>query len=174
MSLKDTPARYGTVTRILHWGMALVLSWQLASVVARVALADSAVDDFLWSTHRQVGFLLFALIALRIVWALINLKNRPVAVSGLAKLGHFVLYALMFIVPALALLRQYGSGRVFEPFGIPVFSGFDGSISWMITPASNFHGLLGWTMFVLIVGHIAMAFVHRRSKTKPDVLPRIL
>ena len=31
------------------------------------------------------------------------------------------LYLLMWAVPAIALLRQYGSGRAFAPFGIPLW-----------------------------------------------------
>lgn len=174
MSFTDNSVRYGSVSRILHWGMAVLLLWQFSSIAARVWLADSAIDNFLWSTHRQVGFSLFVLIAIRLVWALSNVSKRPPSVSVLAKLGHIVLYVLMFSVPLVALLRQYGSGRVFEPFGIPVFSGFDdGRIDWMISLGSNFHSTLGWLMFILIAGHIVMAFVHRRSKKQPDVLPRM-
>ncbi len=174
MQLRDNAERYGLVSRLLHWGMALVLLWQLLSVAARVLLPDTAIDDFLWSTHRQTGFLLFVLIGFRIVWALANISRRPPSVSLAARLGHILLYVLLFAVPLLALVRQYGSGRAFEPFGIPLFSGFDGdSIAWMIQPASLAHGALGWTLFALIVGHILMAFWHRRQPGWTDVLPRM-
>jgi cytochrome b561 len=95
-------------------------------------------------------------------------------VSTPALLGHVTLYALVFIVPALALLRQYGSGRVFEPLGIPLFPGFEGErIDWMMAPGNLLHSWLGWLLLALIVGHIGMAYWHRRRPDQPDVLKRM-
>ena len=174
MSVFDDSQRYGRVTQALHWGMAVLLFWQLLTVAARVLIKDVPFEQFTWSTHRPVGFLLFVLIMLRGAWALANLNRRPPSVHLAAKLGHITLYLLMLVVPALALLRQYGSGRAFEPFGIPVFPGFEGDrIDWMIAPGSLLHSWLGWLLFTLIVGHVIMAFWHRRRPDQPDVLHRM-
>lgn len=161
--LRDSYTHYGTISRALHWGMAVVLAWQFTSVLARVLFSDSTFDDFMWSTHRSSGVLLMLLILLRASWALLNVGRRPPAVSVMATLGHVALYALMFIVPLVALLRQYGSGRELSAFGITLMPGFEGErIDWMVSAGSNFHGLLGWTMLALIAGHVSMVAVHRR------------
>ncbi len=174
MSVSDNTSRYGLVSRVLHWGMALLLLWQFLTVGARVTMEDSAIDEFMWATHRPLGFLLFVLIIIRILWALINRARRPASVSLAARLGHIALYALCALVPALALLRQYGAGRSFEPFGIPVFSGFEGErIQWMVSLGNNFHGTLGWILLTLIIGHIAMTIWHRKRAGQVDVLPRM-
>ncbi|RFA27040.1 cytochrome B [Alkalilimnicola ehrlichii] len=171
----DTPERYGSVSRFLHWSMALLLIWQLATAVARILVKDSALDEFLWGTHRPVGALLMTLVLIRIAWALTNRRQRPAAVSLMARLGHVGLYALLFFVPAFALLRQYGSGRAFSPFGIPLMPGFEGErIEWMLIPANLFHSWFGWLLFALIAGHIVMVFVHRHRAGDTDVLPRML
>lgn len=169
----DNTQRYGTITRTLHWGIALLLLWQFSSVAARVLMKDSSLDKFLWATHKPLGALLLALIAVRILWALFNLSRRPPSISIFSKLGHIALYALMFAVPALGLARQYGSGRAFDVFGIPLFSGFEGKIEWLVEPGNLLHGSLGWTLLVLILGHIAMVIIHRKRKGHVDVLPRI-
>ncbi|MHA8045528.1 cytochrome b/b6 domain-containing protein [Roseomonas mucosa] len=72
-----------------------------------------------------------------------------------------MLYLLMILVPGLALLRQYGSGEPFTPYGIPVMSGFEGKIAWMTAPGDLLHSFLGWVLLALILGHVAMALVHR-------------
>ncbi|MGB1582972.1 MAG: acyl-CoA dehydrogenase family protein, partial [Solirubrobacterales bacterium] len=54
--------------------------------------------------------------------------RRPPSVSLAAKLGHLAFYALLFGIPGFALLRQYGGGKPFEPFGIPLMGG-QGSMS---------------------------------------------
>jgi cytochrome b561 len=171
--MRDNPQAYGTLSRFFHWFMALLLLWQLASVVARVLLKDSSIDKFLWATHKPLGALLLLLVAVRIIWTLINLSRRPASINFLAKLGHLTLYLLLFAVPALGLARQYGSGRAFDVFGIPLFSGFEGKIEWLMTPGNLLHGNLGWILFALIVGHILMVIVHRKAKGHVDVLPRM-
>lgn len=174
MSFGDNSTRYGLVTRILHWGMAGLLFWQFTSVLAHALFADTGFDRFFWPTHKPVGFLLFILIWLRILWALINRSRRPESLSLAATLGHIALYALMFAVPTAALLRQYGSGRTFEAFGLTIFEGFSGDkIEWMLNIGNNFHGNLGWLLIALALGHIFMVVWHKYSKSSEDVLPRM-
>ncbi|WP_165857033.1 cytochrome b [Marinobacter sp. JSM 1782161] len=175
MSIRDNAERYGQVSRWLHWGMALLILWQFLSATAHALLSDTPVEEFLWATHKPLGFLLLILVVIRALWALSNLSSRPASINALAKLGHVGLYGLLFVVPALALLRQYGSGRAFDPFGIPLFAGFEGDeIAWMVEPGNWLHSWLGWLMLVTIVGHIAMVIHHRRRPDQIDVLPRMV
>lgn len=165
IQLRDTPERYGLVTRILHWGMAIIFAWQFLGMIARVTLGRTPLVSTLVGTHSSVGALLFVLVVLRILWGLMNSLRRPAYQQGLlgffAKVGHWTLYALMFIVPLLALVRAYGSGRGFQPFGIPLFSATGEQIAWLTAPANAVHGLLAWVLLALIGGHILMALVHR-------------
>lgn len=168
----DSTKSYGPISRLFHWGMALLLLWQFLTVGARAWLTDSALDEFMWATHRPLGALLLLLVVIRLVWALRNRSRRPASVSLAAKLGHITLYALLLVVPLLALLRQYGAGRAFDPFGIPLFSGFDGRIEWLVAPGNLLHGSLGWTLMALVAGHIFMVVWHRRAG-RVNVLPRM-
>lgn len=172
--IRDNQVTYGRVSRFLHWGMALLLAWQFLSAGAHLLLDDTAVEAFFWPTHKPLGFALFVLMILRAAWALLHLRVRPPSVNRLASAGHVALYLLVLVVPALALLRQYGSGRAFEPFGIPLMPGFEGErIDWMTAPGNLLHSWLGWLLLVLIVGHVFMAFWHRRRPDQPDVLERM-
>jgi cytochrome b561 len=174
MSLADTTTRYGTLTRLLHWSMALLLLWQFLSAASHFLLEDTAVEAFFWPTHKPLGVLLLILIVIRLGWAAINVARRPASINLLAKLGHLGLYAFLLVIPVLGLLRQYGSGRAFEPLGIPLFPGFDGDeIAWMVEPGNALHGLLGWLLLAMIVGHIIMVIYHRKAAGQPDVLPRM-
>lgn len=171
---RDSAHRYGSITRALHWLMAVVLAWQFTSALTHLLAEDSALDEFLWSTHKSSGFLLMILIVLRVLWALANTGRRPPPVSLPARLGHVCLYLLMIAVPLVALIRQYGSGRAFSPFGIPLMPGFDGGkIEWMTKLGGNFHSLLGWLLLALIAGHIIAAFWHYLGGDK-NVMRRII
>ena len=170
---RGRPETYGSFTRWLHWLMAVVLLWQFASAITHQLAEDSPLDEFLWASHKSVGALLMALIVIRILWSLATARQRPAPVSGLARLGHWAMYALLLAIPSLALVRQYGSGREFSPFGLPLISGFDGDkIEWMTDLGSNFHSLLAWILLVLIVGHIAAAAWHWLTGRK-DIFHRM-
>ncbi|WP_346795975.1 cytochrome b [Halomonas sp. Bachu 37] len=168
------PRHYGRISRYLHWGMAVAFAWQFATTGARQLVSESALDELLWATHKPMGVLLMLLVMIRIIWALLDRANRPSEINRMATLGHLSLYLLMFAVPALALLRQYGSGRAFSPLGIPLMPGFEGDeIEWMTSLGSLLHGFLGWTLLVLVIGHIVMTVWHRRTGDH-DVMERML
>lgn len=156
-----TVLRYDPVSRALHWSMAALLFWQFASAGAHFLFEDTAIEAFLWPTHKPAGVLLLLLALLRLGWAA-SAGRRPPAVDLGSRIGHVVLYVLMIVVPTIALIRQYGSGRAFAPFGIPLFAGFEGErIDWTIRLGGALHGELGWLLLLLVLGHVGMAFVHR-------------
>jgi len=157
--------------------MALLLGWQFLGMFVKITVGRSPLTAFLVGTHRPVGLLLLALCLLRIFWALYNARRRPdydIALAGrLARLGHITLYALMLVVPSLALLRQAGSGKEFSFLGIPVSQETGIETAWMMAPANWLHGLLGWCLLVLVVGHIIMALMHH-YRFKDNSLFRML
>ncbi|WXL27814.1 cytochrome b [Ectopseudomonas mendocina] len=170
----NNPQRYDTISRILHWGMAAGFVWVLTSALAHKFLSEGALDNFMWPTHKPVGFILAIFMVIRIIWAVLNRKRRPASKGAAASLGHLALYAVMFAVPFIGLLRQYGSGRAFDAFGVQIMAATpEQTYKWMIDLGGNFHGLLGWVLLALVVGHIAMTVLHRRNP-ETDVLPRML
>ena len=176
---RDTPQRFGLISRGLHWAMALLLVWQFAGMVAKVTLGkDAALTSVLAGAHAHVGLLLLVLAVLRCLWGWANKGRRPRHGAGVmgaaAGLGHLALYTLMLVVPFLAMLRMLGNNRPFNWFGvIPLNDGQGEKVEWMVAPASAVHGLLGWVLLVLIIGHMLMVLVHRYL-WKDDVAQRML
>ena len=170
----DSIRRYGSISRLLHWGMALLFALIFSVSLVHFFANESALDQLLWPMHRSVGALLLLLVLLRAAWALLNAGQRPPHLSRAAHLGHLALYALMFAVPIIALVRQYGSGRPFAPFGIPLISARpDDKIDWMVQLGGLLHGELGWLLLACAIGHTVMALWHRRHPTQ-NVMPRML
>jgi cytochrome b561 len=160
----DTPQRYGRVSRGFHWLMAALFAWQFAGALLYVGFGDIALTRFVGGSHFTLGFTLFMLVLLRGTWGLANLPRRPSHRGRLGRAavaGHGVIYALMIMVPALALLRQYGSGKPFTPYGIPLMPGRDSKIEWMMMPGDLLHHWLAFLLLVILIGHIGMAALHR-------------
>jgi len=165
MALLDNGLKYGAVTRAFHWGMAVLMAWQFLGMIIKITVGRAPISAFFVGTHKSVGVILLALIVVRALWGLYNLKVRPshgAGFWGMASVaGHLVLYGLMLVVPSLALLRQYGSGKPLDVFGVRLIEGGWAEIMWMTAPANAVHGILGWVLLAAIMGHIVMALVHQ-------------
>ncbi|MFT3718568.1 cytochrome b [Pseudorhodoferax sp.] len=160
----DTPGRYGRISRWLHWGMALLFAWQFTGMGLRLALGRTPLVSFFVGTHSSVGLLLLVLVLLRGLWALLNRRHRPPHGAGwlgrAAALGHGALYLLMVVVPLIALVRAYGSGRALVWFNtVPVFAA--GPKNEALTAPGVLHGPLAWALLALVAGHVAMVALHR-------------
>lgn len=162
----DSKERYGHISRLLHWLMAAMIIWQFTGMILRLILGRQPLVAFFVKWHPIVGSMLLVLIVLRVIWFYINRHQRPSPGDGLAgrlaRLGHGALYLLMLLIPSLGLLRLYGSGRGFSPFGIEIFAATGREIQWTIDLADRLHGEFAWTLLALILGHIIMVIVHEK------------
>jgi cytochrome b561 len=67
----------------------------------------------------------------------------------------------MLLVPGLGLMRQFGSGKPFSVFGIPMFPERPVKVEWMMIPGDLLHYWLGFLLLALAIGHVAAAIVHK-------------
>ena len=163
---------HNPVVKLLHWAMALLFLWQFAALTLTWVLGKGDLSNLIGSTHGPVGALLFVLAVLRLAISVITYQSRPESENLFVRLGHLSLYGFMILVPTLALLRQYGSGRSIDVLGLVIFPGFDGpKIDWMVQ-AGSWHGELGFVFLALIAGHVAIA-LRRCEKQGLDALHKV-
>ncbi|GAB1578047.1 cytochrome b [Bordetella petrii] len=162
---QDSPHGYGVVSRCLHWGMAVLFAWQFVGAVLHAWDREAAVTRWFWSSHGSLGAVLLALVVLRGIWGLASARRRPPADPNiwgrLSSAGHLALYALMLIVPVVAMLRTYGRGKGFAVFGVPVLEASGQEIPSLMAVGNALHGLAGWLLLALVAGHVAMVAVHQ-------------
>ncbi|SMO81537.1 cytochrome b [Paracoccus laeviglucosivorans] len=169
----DTPARYGRVSRVFHWLGAGLLIWQFAVIGAYRLIGQSPLLDKiagLGPSHGVVGLYVLALVIARAIWRWRNRQARP-RHQGLlgraARIGHLAFYALMFAIPALALLRAYGNGKGWNHWGIQIVPATGHETGWMVQAANALHGELAWLLLALIAGHVLMVVVHHLWLREP-------
>jgi cytochrome b561 len=138
----DSPQRHGLVSRALNWFMAYLLIWQFATILTWRTFGPAEWVKLVTSFgpyHGTVGLLTIVLVAIRAGWVLVNWRRRPPHEMGwagrIALAGHAAHYGLMFAIPALALLRAYGSGKGWRP-SIPATGE---EIAWLMAPANALH-----------------------------------
>lgn len=170
----DSKERYGKITRILHWGMAFFIGWQLLKFFDRIADGEHWVGQTLVSWHVSIGTLLLLLVIVRLVWARTQRNNRPEHEPGtafLVRLGHGLLYACMILMPITGMLYIVGNGYSVTAFGMTLITGSGTETAWM-TSLGGLHSPIAWILLFLIIGHIGMALIHHLVK-KDGVLRRM-
>lgn len=170
----DTKESYGSISKWFHWGMGVLIVWQFLKFFDRIDDGEHWVGQTLVSWHISIGSLLLLLIVLRIAWALSQRSHRPVqnpATAFLVKIGHFLMYAAMALLPITGVFTMIGNGFGWAPFGIQLVAQGE-EIAWMASLGSV-HSPIAWLLLIMVIGHISIALVHHFVK-KDGVLQRMM
>ncbi|MCB1332382.1 MAG: cytochrome b/b6 domain-containing protein [Roseivivax sp.] len=182
--LGNSKTRYGAVAKTLHWTMAAgilaMIPLGIMATDAPFATADElARKAWLFSLHKTVGVALFFLALARIGWALGQPRPVPLhperrAETALAETVHWLLYALLVLVPLTGWIHHAASegyAPIWGPVGqsLPLVPKSE-AVSALF---SALHGI-GETMLIgVLVLHIAGAVKHRLID-RDAVLDRML
>lgn len=172
--IQDTNRRYGAVSKILHWFMALLIGWQLLKIGDRFEEGEHWIGQTLVPWHVSIGTLLLGFIVLRLFWALTQRGHRPKQhpnTAALVGVAHALLYAGMLLLPITGVMIMLGGGHGLSAFGIEIVAEGDG-IPWAAS-VGDLHSPLAWALLVLVTGHITIALYHHVVR-KDDVLTRML
>jgi cytochrome b561 len=164
-----TPARFPSVSRLLHWLMAPMI---VAMLFIGVGMAASLSPryELLVSIHRPLGIAIFVLCQARIVNRFINPPPElPDTVPSLqrfaAKASHVLLYALMFIMPLvgwgmLSAARYpivlYGPLRLPPILPPPILPHDLTLYAWL----RDLHTGLAYLFFATVLAHFGAALFH--------------
>jgi cytochrome b561 len=102
--LRNRDNAYGLITILFHWTIAALFVGQILLGLTTQWVASMALQFTLIQWHKSFGFLILALAALRLLWALANRRPaRPRDFSRAewlaAKLVQSSLYVLVLAVP---------------------------------------------------------------------------
>lgn len=170
MPLADTKDRYGTVSVLLHWVVALLVFGLFALGLYMTGLGYMHPWRKLAPlTHKGFGVVLFVLVALRAVWRLANTKPdlppMPAWERSAAVFVHGVFYPLLFIVPLSGYLISTADGR-----GLEVFGWFD--IPATFTGFERQEDTMGVVHFYLALATVSLAGVHALAALKHHFIDR--
>lgn len=180
MTLKNTDARWGPVSQLLHWLIVLLILGQGTIGLLMTDLRNSPDKIQIYALHKSVGLTIFALAVLRLAWRWHAGTPRPVAgmprwQERAARLSHWGLYALLFAIPISGWVLNSAAGFPLQWFGLFNLPALVGGDPALRETAGDVHALLFWTLVALALVHAGAAFYHhlfQRDATLARMLPR--
>ncbi len=167
-------ATYSRIARLLHWAMAVLIIGNLAG-----GLLHDIAPRLIMPAHFATGLTVLVLALVRLAWRLTHRAPAwPAHMAGwerwTASLTHWLLYALMILVPLSGWVMVSAGERpisIYGLFEIPKLG---------VEPSEAFkdimeerHELLAFATIGLLLLHIAAALRHRYM-LKDGMLARML
>lgn len=171
--LKDSASRYGLISRLLHWVMALLVIQQFFKLADRIDEGEHWLGETFGSYHGSIGLCVLLLVVLRLVWVLTQ-RQRPQgqgATAMLARVGHWLLYLSMLALPLSALALMIGNGYGVRFFDLELVARGGEKVEWLATLGS-LHSPLALLFLALVLGHIGAALYHH-FVLRDDTLKRM-
>ena len=180
--LTNSAERYGAVSRLLHWLMALLI---LAMIGVGAYMTDLDKKDpirlSLYDLHKEIGVTILALAVLRILWIL---ASRPPVLPAvlqrweviLTKSTTGLLYLLMLATPIVGYLMVNTGGGPIKYFGMFEMPRLLAQNHDLHEFLEGLHEFLAFSILTLVGLHVLGAIKHRLIDKDPqaDVLKRML
>ena len=178
MQLRNSTARWGAVSQLLHWAVVILIGWMAWLGLTMVDMPPTPAKINAYALHKSLGLTLLALVALRLAWRLF--AGAPAPVPGtpgwqhrIASATHWMLYALLFAIPLSGWVFNSASGyplQWFKRFNLPAIAGRSEELA---ATAIQVHEYGFWLLIVLVLAHAGAAFFHHLFQGD-DTLRRML
>jgi cytochrome b561 len=179
--LKSDRDHWGSLAKFFHWTIVLLILLQGTVGLIMVNMPKRPNVIPVYNFHKSVGLTILALAVLRLLWRVFDRRpeepaTMPRAQVVGAKVGHALLYLLLFLVPlsgwwfdSVSALRPLYWFGLFE---VPHLGGPDPSNPDLKEVAAGRHEFLFWTLVVVAAGHAVAALYHQFVE-KDGVLARM-
>ncbi len=180
MSLKNTADRWGGISQLLHWMVAILILVMAYLGLTMGDLPNGPDKIKTYALHKSIGITILALVALRLLWRLYAGTPRPVPGSPrwqerIASLTHAAIYLLLFAIPLSGWVLNSAAGFPLRWFGLVNLPHIVGESHDLHELAEEAHELMFWMLALLVVAHAGAAFYHhifQRDATLARMLPR--
>jgi cytochrome b561 len=178
MQFKNTPERYGAISKSFHWLMAFTIIFMLC-LGFYMGGAEELTDKIkLYGLHKSIGVAILILVTLRVLWHLYS--KRPPLVDGMkpreklaAHAGHIFLYLAMFGMPMSGWLLSSAAGRSVSFFGLFTLPDLIAPDDALRDIFGAMHYFLAFGLIAMIIGHVGAALKHHFI-SKDATLKRML
>lgn len=160
---------YGTVARLFHWLVVLLLLIQIPAGIAIIvpeAILEQRTMDILYAIHKGLGVVLLVVILMRVLW---RLTHRTPAMPGhwpplerrIASATHGLIYVLLVVVPLSGYVRVISDGfpiELLDWLGVPPLLP---DAPLVASVAALVHRFAVFSLVALVAVHIAEVLRHQ-------------
>jgi cytochrome b561 len=178
MALRSTSTRWGWMTRVLHWSIALAVLGMLTAGFYAGSLDTSTPAGFnrfnaVIAVHKSFGLLILMLMVVRVLWRLSErTPELPAMVPSweriVARVSQLVLYVGLFVMPISGYLMASAHGETVRFFGIALPQVVDLRGRWVHIAHSTHHAT-AFVLLTVVVLH-AMGALKNHLIDRNDVL----
>lgn len=175
---KNSPAEYGTGTKLFHWISGVIVICLLVAGLFMGDLPNGALKLRTYLLHKSFGITILSLTFLRILWHVYSKKPEYVATlkpweKKLARLGHGLLYLLLIGMPLTGWMMSSAAGYPVNLFGLFTLPDLVAVNSQDRELFGELHEILGSVLMGVLGMHIAAALKHH-FWDKDNTLRRML
>jgi cytochrome b561 len=123
MRLTNSSANWGSIAKLFHWLIALLIiaNLPLGYWAEGLSLSPTKVEAFYW--HKSIGLTVLWLAVLRLLWRFTNPTPRlpegmPRWERGLAHASHTLLYLLMIAMPLSGWVIHSAANFPLDLYGV--------------------------------------------------------
>ena len=170
--MKNTPTRYGGVTKVLHWTLFLfILNQFVVGVTMMNTPADSTVAGFspgaLYNWHKSIGLLALAAALLRFIWRVGTplpdwAPNLSAGEKQAIQWVERTLYTCMFLMPVSGFVFVMAGGFGVKFFGLWDLPNIVGENAQLAKVAEWTHIVTATVLAATLLAHWGVAIRHHR------------
>ncbi|HEV2524331.1 MAG TPA: cytochrome b [Gammaproteobacteria bacterium] len=181
MEFKNSESRYGVISKVFHWSIALLILVQFYLVYWKswVLPEKSAIANFyINGLHKPIGVVVLLLAIFAVTWQVNNRKpsyplNMPNWEKQSALFVQSVLYLTLFAMPISGLIMSTAAGYPPSFFGLFQFPQFIAKNKLIANVFFDIHAITGYIIIALVILHVAAALKHHFID-RDNILKRML
>lgn len=176
--LKNTSNSFGSVAKVFHWLMALMIIGMFIVGFVMSSMPSSSMKFALYGMHKATGFVLFILVVLRLSWRFINPVPRlPTSLHSvhykLAKLSPLALYIMIFLMTLSGYIMSNAAGYPISVYGLFTVPNIIPKSPNLSKIASTIHVYSAFLFIAILTLHVSAALYHHFI-LKTNILLRML
>ena len=166
LSAKNEKDRYGRVSRLLHWTIAILfISLIPMGIFSSMIPEETSYRNAYYVVHKTIGVTVFLLVIVRLIWN--KISKRPAldntltsTEKKLAHRAHNILYFMLLVIPITGFMMTsyHGYGTFFFFWELPPL--WEQSNVYQIW--GGFHKyLLPYIVYIILGAHVLGALKHQ-------------
>lgn len=172
------PSTYTSTAKFLHWLIVLLLLAQFIFAWTMPHIGRNTPVTTLISLHFSFGIVILAVAIIRLAWRVTHAEPAPL--DGVppwqvqsARVVHWLLYVLLFVLPVLGWINASWRGMPFVLFGaeMPKLVGTRVP-GWGWT--GDIHNFLAYYVMLTLIGVHVLAGLYHYFVRRDGVLQRML